>query len=346
MTALVLGDPRTRALEIVRRHGHDSVSFQGLEHGFAYWFDPADPDTVVAYVDTGGAWVAAGGPICPLARLAEAAAGFVAAARAASRRGSFFGAERPLVDAGLAGLVIGEQPVWEAARWLEVLSRAASLRYQLRRATNKHVRIRRVLPIELLAGGTSEVAAELARISLAWRSRQRMPPMAFLVQLDPLAFARERITFVAERASPTGAPELVGFASVIPVYARARWFIEDLVRTPDAPNGTVELMIDAVMGAAAEAGLPEVTLGLAPLSGPVAGWLRLARWAGSPLYDFSGLRAFKAKLRPHGWEPVYLCTAPGSSTMLALRDGLRAFAGGSLLAFAARTVVGLGRRRR
>ena len=34
----------------------------------------------------------------------------------------------------------------------------------------------------------------------------------------------------------------------------------------------------------------------------------------APLYDFAGLRAFKAKLRPHAWEPIYLAHAPGTSS--------------------------------
>ena len=81
----------------------------------------------------------------------------------------------------------------------------------------------------------------------------------------------------------------------------------------------------------------ELTLGLAPLAGDVARWLRFARWAGGPFYDFEGLRRFKAKLKPHVWEPVYLCTVSGSR-LVALRDSLRAFAGGSLVGFATRTL--------
>ena len=154
-----------------------------------------------------------------------------------------------------------------------------------------------------------------------------MAPMRFLVQLEPLSFAAERVLHVAERAGV-----VVGFASAVPVYACARLFVEDLVRAPDAPNGTPELLVDAMM----RERYGEVTLGLAPLAGDVAPWLRLARWLGSPLYDFKGLRAFKAKLHPHAWEPIYLCVPPGASRMLAMRDSLRAFAGGSLPAFLVR----------
>ena len=48
----------------------------------------------------------------------------------------------------------------------------------------------------------------------------------------------------------------------------------------------------------------------------------------------------RAKLGPHAWEPVYLCAAPGGSRLAALRDSLRAFAGGSLVGFATRSLLG------
>jgi len=79
-----------------------------------------------------------------------------------------------------------------------------------------------------------------------------------------------------------------------------------------------------------------VTLGLAPLAGRVAGPLRIARAMSTPLYDFRGLRAFKAKLRPHAWEPVYLCAR--RTPWLALGDALTAFARGSLVRFGLRTL--------
>ena len=330
--ALVPPDARARAFELVRRHGRDTVAFQALESGFRYWFDR--DDAVVAYHDTGGAWVAGGGPIAPPERLAEVAHAFISAAAQQHRRACFFAAERSLVECGIHGIQIGEQPVWRAAEWEAVLRGARSLRYQLSRARSKGVRVRRVVEHELerdLANDPPlrQAIEELAR---TWQASKRMAPMAFLVQLEPFAYTTERTLFIAEREGV-----LLGFASAVPVYAADRLFVEDLLRCPGAANGTSELLIDAVMRAAAEAGTAEVTLGLAPLAGGVARWLRLARWLGRPLYDFAGLRAFKTKLRPHTWEPVYLCTT--GSKLMAFRDSLRAFAGGSLVAFAGRSLV-------
>jgi phosphatidylglycerol lysyltransferase len=312
--------------DLVQRHGRDTVSFQGLESGYDYFFD--GDDAVVAYVDTGGAWVAAGGPIAPADRLTEVARRFAEAAEDHGRRACFFAAEQYLAE-HLSSLLIGEQPVWHAARWDEILAGASSLRYQLRRARKKDVAVRRIDARELAPG--TPLRLQLDDLELHWQATHRMAPMRFLVQLEPLAFASERVLFVAERGG-----QLVGLASAVPVYAKKRLFLEDFVRSPGAPNGTVELLVDAVMRCTPQLGMPELTLGLAPLSGGVARWLRFAKWIGGPLYDFDGLRAFKAKLRPHAWEPVYLCT-PGNR-LAALRDSLRAFAGGSLLGFASRSL--------
>jgi lysylphosphatidylglycerol synthetase-like protein (DUF2156 family) len=328
VTALAVIEPRARALELMRRYARDTVSFQGLETGYRYFFD--GDDAAVAFVDTGGAWVAAGGPIAPPTRVAEVAERFAEAAASQERRACFFAAEQSLADAGVPALLVGEQPVWDAARWDVVVSDTASLRYQLRRARHKRVVVRRVDPSEL--AHDEPLREALDDLGRHWQATHRMPPMQFLVRLEPLNYAGERMLFVAER---DGA--VVGLASAIPVYARRRMFIEDLVRAPSAPNGTPELLVDAVM----RAWPGEVTLGLAPLAGDVARWLRIARWAGGALYDFEGLRAFKAKLRPHAWEPVYLCAE--YSRIVALRDSLRAFAGGSLVGFTTRSLF---RRRR
>ncbi len=183
-------------------------------------------------------------------------------------------------------------------------------------------------------------------VGLRWQAGHRMPPMRFVVELTPLVELSPPVElsplvelddvadcFVVVVAERDGA--LVGFGSAVPVPARGRVFVEHFVRAPDAPNGTVELIVDAVMRAGLAA---ELTLGLAPLAGQVARWLRIARWMGGSLYRFAGLRAFKAKLRPDAWEPVYLCTC-GTSTLVALRDALRAFAGGSLVAYAGQTIA-------
>jgi phosphatidylglycerol lysyltransferase len=322
---------RARLLALLARYGWNATSFQTLEPGLRYWFD--GDDACVAYADTGGAWVVAGAPVAARERLGEVADRFVALARRRRKRACFFAVEPRFVEAsGLAHLRVGEQPVWAPARWADALAASRGLREQLRRARAKGVRVRAASAAE--AGDpSSPLRASLEALAARWLASRGMAPMGFLVALEPFSFAAERRYFVAELG---GRP--VAMLVAVPVYARRGWFFEDLVRDPEAPNGSAELLVDAAMRAASAEGSPYVTLGLAPLAGPLPRGLLLARAWGKALYDFEGVRAFKAKLRPAAWDPIYLAHPPGSSGAVALYDTLRAFARGGLLRFGLATL--------
>ncbi|MFE8602923.1 phosphatidylglycerol lysyltransferase domain-containing protein [Archangium violaceum] len=321
-----------RVLGLLKRHGWNATSFQVLEPGYSYWFD--GEDACVAYVDTGQAWVVAGAPIAPHERLGEVARRFEAHAAASGRRLCFFATEQRMLDAApLNGMTIGEQPVWDPRLWELSVRESRSLREQLRRARAKGVRVREVSPSEL-RDAAHPVRAGVDGLMERWLSARRMAPMGFLVQLSPFAWAEERRSFVAERDG-----EVVAFLSAVPVYARNGWLVQHLLRDARAPNGTAELLVDAVMRAAASEGRGYLTMGLAPLAGEVDGWLRAARVVGTPLYDFEGLRAFKARLRPHAWHRIHLAWPARHGSPLPLYDALRAFARGSLTRFGLATLL-------
>ncbi|MGE3766366.1 MAG: phosphatidylglycerol lysyltransferase domain-containing protein [Kofleriaceae bacterium] len=321
---------RARVLELLRAHGWNATSFQILEPGFQYFFAG---DAVVGYVDTGSAWVAAGAPIAPPERVREVSDAFVAAAKQAGRRASCFGTEERFSEiTQWPAMRIGDQPVWNPASWAEVVKSRKSLREQLRRARAKGVVVRAV-GVDELAPGT-ELRAQIDELITRWQASRPIAPMGFLVQIDPFTFVEERRYFVAEREG-----HVVAFLGIIPIFARGGWFFEDFLRDPEAPNGTIELLVDAGMRAAAEEGVPFVTLGLVPLAGDVKPWLRATRKLGRALYDFDGLRAFKAKFEPSGWDPIYLAHPPRTSSMVALFDTLRAFARGGLLRFGLETFL-------
>jgi phosphatidylglycerol lysyltransferase len=327
-----LEDTQRRVLQLIQRHGWNATAFQTLEQGYRYFF-VAD-EACVAYVVTAGAWVAAGAPIAREEARGEVALAFAAAARAAGRRCCFFAAEERLLartQGALRGLHIGEQPVWDPRRWPDTLAIQPSLREQLRRARAKGVTVRKLETAELESG---PARAAMTRLTEEWLTTRRLSPMGFLVRLEPFTQPSERACFVAEQGGL-----LVAFAGVVPVPARAGWFIEDLVRGRSAPNGTTELLIDAVMRWAGAAGTTWITLGLAPLAGDVGRVLRLTRRVTKPLYDFEGVRAFKAKLRPDAWMPLYLAFPAAQNAFVSLLDGVSAFAPGGITRFTLRSLV-------
>lgn len=323
-------------LMAVHRYGYNVTAFQVLEPGFQYWFAPGG-DGVVAYVDTGSSWVAAGAPLCPNEQLAELALQFEAAAAESGRRACFAVTEGRFIEAaaarGLQGLQIGEQPIWDPRRWPEIARQSRSLREQLRRARAKGVLVRQLEPHEL-EDPHAPLRAQVEQLFEAWLGSRHMAPLGFLVQLHVFTHVDERRCFVALQGE-----RLVGFLGMIPVYGRDGWFIEDFLRDPSAPNGTSELLIDRAMQAALTEGAGFVTLGLSPLAGAVEPVLRWVGRLGATLYDFEGLRAFKAKLKPERWDPVYLAYGPKSRSWFALYDMLKAFAGGNLLRFGLETML-------
>jgi phosphatidylglycerol lysyltransferase len=327
---------RARVLSLLRRHGWNATSFQILEQGFSYWFEA---DTAcVAYVDTGGAWVAAGAPIAAEERLGDVARAFTSAAERLGRCACFFATERRFASvSGFEHLLVGEQPVWDPRAWPLTLRQTPSLREQLRRARAKGVRVSRAAP-DAYASPEAPLRSAIESLIRSWQGSKAMPPMGFLVGIDPFEFAAERRLFVARLGDDEAAP-MMGFAAAIPVFARRGWFLEDLIRAPNAPNGTTELLVDAAMSDAAALGSDYLTLGLSPLAGDVPWSLGVARKYSAPLYDFGGLRAFKAKFRPQRWTPIHLSYPRGLSATRAVYESLRAFARRGLLRYGLETLL-------
>jgi hypothetical protein len=317
-----------------------------LETGFQVWEDPRGRG-VVAYADTGAAWVAGGEPLAGPDAVVDVASAFFTDAYRRRRRACFFATEGQLAALpDMRRLLLGEQPVWDPAEWTAMLAGARSLRSQLRRARSHGVTVRRVAPDELVAaaegpGGAggraappSPLRAALDALVTRWKAGRAMAAMGFLVRVEPFTAIEERLLFVAER---NGVP--VALLSMAPVYARDGWLFEDLLRDRSAPNGTSELLVDAGMRHIAALGSRWATLGLAPLAGPVSPWLtRIRRWA-APFFNFRGLEAFKSRLRPSHWEPIWVVYPARRSSLRALIDSLTAFADGSLLRFGWRTLV-------
>ena len=322
---------RARVLRALRANGRHATSFQLLEPGFSYWFDPEVADSVVGYVRYGRYRVVGGVPVVPDAALPASTRRFLADTAAAGHRAIFFSADQAFIEAmgpGTDSLLIGQQPEWEPGRYHTVGRDRRTVRAQVARAANKGVRVR------ILRGQVPDEQRVRALVS-RWLTTRRMSAMRFMVDLHLFLAPEERRYYLAERHG-----RLVGLLVAIPVLARDGWFFEDLVRDPDAPNGTMELLVDAALRDVADASY--ATLGLAPLAGVSSepGPHRLLRriLTGSyhrlgALYGFPGLRAFKDRFRPDRWAPQYLVSVDGRVGPGALVAVLRAFAGGGLLAF-------------
>ncbi len=297
----------TRAL--ILTHGWNTTSYQILNPGIKRWFSAAN-DSVIGFVAAVGVRVVAGAPVCAHGRLTEVVAEFESEAALNNERVCYLAAEARLESVykdspDYAKILLGAQPVWQPRNWAEIVAKHKSLRAQINRARNKGVKV---------AEWTKEKAYKnpaLTECLREWLAAKGLPPLHFLVEPETLARLYDRRVFVAERDN-----KVVGFVLLSPVATRKGWLFEQFIHRPKAPNGTVELMIDAAMRSLAEDNCDYATLGLSPLSAraqikpfdnPL--WLRiLLAWMrkhAQRFYNFDGLDAFKAKLQPERWEPVF-----------------------------------------
>ncbi|MEZ5346568.1 MAG: DUF2156 domain-containing protein [Pyrinomonadaceae bacterium] len=331
--------------DIVLSKGWNSTSYQIINPGIEHWFSETK-ESVVGFVTCRGIRVVAGAPVSSGADLAETADRFEKDAAKKGERVCYVCAEKRLESIydgseNHSKVLLGAQPVWTPSNWSAIIDSHGSLRAQVNRARNKGVAV---------SEWASERAQEdpgLKKCLDRWLEKKGLPPLRFLVEQNTLGRLFDRRVFVAEVCG-----EVVGFCILSPIAQRNGWLFEQFIHRPGSPNGTVELMIDFAMRTLAEDGYGYATLGLAPLSkradvppfdNPL--WLRiLLAWMrkhGQRFYNFDGLDAFKAKLQPEKWEPVFaISNEPRFSfrTLYAIASAfsgnapVRLFAGGILRA--------------
>ncbi len=289
----------------------------------------------MGYVDRGRVRVAAGNPVCAMADLSEVTAAFERASAESGRRVCYLGADEALARVCAssprhARIVVGAQPIVDPRNWSHTIAGHASLRAQLNRARNKGVGVREWPPEEATNHPALQACLE------QWLAARALPPLHFLVEPHTLGRLADRRTFVAEREGA-----VVGLCVASPAPARGGWQLEQLVRGPAAPNGTMELLVDAALREFDRMGVERVALGAAPLSprSPalpdtppvVRAALSWPRSRGARFYDFEGLERFKAKFWPHAWEPVFAISCERRFSLSTLYAVAGAFTGRSPL---------------
>ncbi len=300
--------------ELVLTYGYHANAYQVLNPGMRHWFSSHDP-AVVGYVQRGRWWVAAGAPICDPANLRQVALEFQAAAQRHRCRVCYCFAEQPLVDClqplGHKVIALGAQPVWIPDHWPHLLQSHRSLRQQIRRAQNKGVYVQTFTPAQAMADMRFQDSLRL------WLKHKPLAPMGFLAEPRALeAGYPDRLIWGAMQRQGDEGEKLLAFLLSSPVPRRSGFLVEQIIRHPAAPNGAVEMLIDACMRELHRRGSEYLTHGPVALSryAPRAmasnpWWMRglmqltrrhLGRW-----YGFQTLESFRVRLRPNRWEPVY-----------------------------------------
>jgi phosphatidylglycerol lysyltransferase len=326
-----LAHDQANAHALVMAYGWNTTAYQILNPGFEYWFAP-DGAAVVAYVRRQNVMLVAGAPVCAADTLGAVTAEFEQFARDCGYRVCYVCAAARLRrelegSGGHSAIVIGAQPVWDPRRWIETVAVRRSIRQQIARARNKGV-TSGAIPSER-AGDDPELKHVLDQ----WLAARCLPPMRFLVEPHTLdGVLSDRLVLAARHAKRT-----VAFLVASPVAARNGFLIEQLARSPHAPNGSSELLIDAAMRHFAEAGRAYATLGLVALASNTGAdvvnpwWFRLmtamARTHANRFYNFRGLERFRLKLAPAYWETIFAISNERRFSMRTLYAVGEAFSG-------------------
>ena len=322
------------ARDLVMTYGWNTTAYQILNPGLQHWYAPHAP-AVVAYTRRQNVLLVAGVPVCapealgmrwrrPSSGLREPQGCRVCYVWCGGARMREVAAR----SAEYSTIVIGAQPVWNPQAWGRVIESRRTLRAQLARARNKGVAIE-ALPCEQARGDP-----ELERVLEEWLGSRGLPPMHFLVEPRTLdGTVTDRVIMVARRAGAA-----VAFLVASPVAARNGFLIEQVARSPRAPNGVSELLIDAAMRRLAADGCGFVTLGLVGLARQADGagainpwWLRLmmrfARAHATRFYNFRGLERFRTKMAPAAWETIYAISNERNFSLRTLYAMGEAFSG-------------------
>lgn len=301
--------PIQHVRELVLKYGWNATVYQIVNPGITHWYSQHN-DAMVGYVRKAGVRVVAGSPVCAKDQLPKVLSEWEADAKMAGDKTCYFGAADRLKDLlesskNYSTVSLGSQPVWDPSNWDTIIRSHSSLRAQLARARNKGVTV-----TEWQEDRATQ-HPELRRVLDEWLQTRGLPTLHFLVEPETLSLMSDRRAFVAEQNG-----RVVGFTVLCPITNRDGWLTEQFPRGFDAPNGTVELLMDTAIRTIAAEDAKYITMGLVPLSenGRKEGeenpaWLKvLLAWVrahGRRFYNFGGLENFKAKFDPDYWEPIY-----------------------------------------
>jgi lysylphosphatidylglycerol synthetase-like protein (DUF2156 family) len=304
-------DPTGELLRLQTLYGYNPHSLVSIAPGAQLWSTP-DIDGAIIYSQFGSVCLAAGDPLAPREDLGELARRFAAFAKRKGKVAAFVPAStefaRLASSRDFTAVKVGASPYFDLKTWNPRGDSAKKLRAGVNQARRAGVKVEIVSTID------ETLKEEAARLCLRWLDTRRAgTTFGWLVALDPFLHSDYKRYFAARVDG-----KLVGFLAASPIPARKAWYLEDVLRLPDAPQGTATLLVFAALTALKHEGVALATLGTAPLATEGADDIasgehpviertfRMASRNLGEVYNFEGLRRFKGKFVPTWWESEYI----------------------------------------
>ena len=313
-------DGRGRVEELLGRFGRNPLSFCiRYDAPWQYIFGEAG-EGAVAYLERKGVAVVWGDPLA-----AQEVSDLLLDEATAVLRGRkkricllLVGGETAThaFEQGYGVLKIGEQPLFALDEWQPPRGDVGKrLRWCLNKAKRVGVRVRPYEPAD--EGLVLDATA-------AWERGLGRPPANSFLRASPLTLAREKRLFLALCDGRVEA-----FLACAPVPAANGWFLEDLIRRPDAPMGATEAVVVEALRVLAADGAEHAWMDVAPLRGSEAqldGRARVLFQAAAPAisffdsrYHFRRLTTYLDKFQPTSWTPRYVALHPPLPTVGVIR---------------------------
>ena len=302
--------------EFILNEGKSSTSFLTLYSGFKYYKKEIRGEQgLIAYMDAPSAWVGASDPIFTNENiLKDLILDFFSDAEKNGKTGILLPVSKEssqiVRDLKLFAIQIGSEP------WF-TLSESIIKQPLAKQLISKGAFVETFDPAKI----NSRDYAEIEEVTRKWIKSRKMPALGFLNRLEPWTHLTHKKYF---RVIYNG--HQVGYLSAVPCKKNKAWYLVDLIRLPNSPSGTTELLILEAMKKLYSEGATQVTLGMSPLAlldseeksfNPKAfKWMNFAFKNLNSFYHFQSLFQYKAKFQPNYWEPNYLIASKKNLSLM------------------------------
>lgn len=289
----------------------------------------ADGRAFLMYARQSRSWIALFDPVGHKEAFPELIWRFVEMARQHGGRAVFYEVSALnlalYADAGLLAYKLGEDARVPLGDFSLAGPKRAPLRHALNRGEREGLTFAVVGPAEIPG-----ILDEIEAISRGWLAEHKAREKRFSLGAFDRAYVASQPVALLRKNGRT-----VAFATVMVTERRGEATIDIMRFSQDAPPGAMDVLFLKLIEHFKAEGYAFFNLGMAPLSGfadsPAAPiWSRIARQVfehGEALYNFKGLRSFKAKFQPE-WQPKYMAVAGGFNPVFALADATILISGG------------------
>ncbi len=235
-------------------------------------------------------------------------------------------------ECGMGLLSVGESGYFKLPDWKPAGDRAKKVRAGVNQARKAGIRVESYNPN---FGDSATTRVEIDSLCRKWLDTREIDALGWLLQLNPFTLSDHKRYFLARDRQG----QLQGLLACSPIYARRGWYLEDLIRHPEAERGVSELLVVEALKHLSAEGAQLATLATSPLAGVepvndfkiVARVLKLIYSHLDMFYHFRSLHRFKSKFAPTFVEKEYLAVYPPQFKPGPILALIKAFEPGGLI---------------